>query len=121
MTGERVQERRSATRRAGRKATAWYVYLARCADDSLYCGIATDVAARIAAHDAGTGARYTRGRGPLAVVAKRGFATKSLALRVEHAVKQLGRPAKLAVTDATLGTIARRLSRRSARRDTLRP
>jgi predicted GIY-YIG superfamily endonuclease len=83
----------------------------------LYCGIATDVAARIAAHDAGTGARYTRGRGPLAVVAQRRVGTRSLALRVEHAVT---RRAKLAVTDATLATIARRLSRRSARRDTLR-
>ena len=106
---------------AAARGPHWYVYLARCADDSLYCGIATDVAARIAAHDAGTGARYTRGRGPLAVVAQRRFATKSLALRVEHAVKQLGRRAKLAVTAATLGTIARRLSRRSTRRDTLRP
>jgi putative endonuclease len=86
----------------------------------LYCGIATDVAARIAAHDAGTGARYTRGRGPLAVVAQRRVGTRSLALRVEHAVKRLTRRAKLAVTDATLATIARRLSRRSARRDTLR-
>ncbi len=97
------------------------MYLARCADDSLYCGIATDVAARIAEHDAGTGARYTRGRGPLAVIATARFRTRSLALRVEHAVKQLPRPAKLAVTEATLRGLARRLSRRARARDTLAP
>jgi putative endonuclease len=74
----------------------WYVYVARCADGSLYCGIATDVAARIAAHDAGKGARYTRGRGPLAVVLLRRCRTKGTALRVEYAFKQLTRPQKQA-------------------------
>ena len=72
----------------------WYVYVARCADDSLYCGIATDVAARIAAHDAGKGARYTRGRGPLTVVLTRRCRTKGGALRIEYAIKQLTRPEK---------------------------
>jgi putative endonuclease len=73
---------------------AWFVYLARCADDTLYCGIARDVAERIAAHDAGKGARYTRGRGPLRVVATRRCRDKGGALRIEHAVKQLSRRAK---------------------------
>ncbi len=78
----------------------WYVYVARCADDSLYCGIATDVAARIAAHDAGKGARYTRGRGPLAVLLTRRCRTKGSALRVEYAFKQLTRPQKEALVTA---------------------
>jgi len=70
------------------------VYVARCADGTLYCGIARDVARRIAEHDAGTGARYTRGRGPLAVVRVRRCRGKSKALRLEHAFKQLPRPTK---------------------------
>jgi putative endonuclease len=76
-------------------ADVWYVYLARCADGTLYCGIARDVAARIAAHDAGTGARYTRGRGPLTVLVVQRCHSKGRALRLEHAVKQLPREAKV--------------------------
>ena len=91
---------------------AWrYVYVARCRDDSLYCGIARDVAARIAAHDAGTGARYTRGRGPLTVVLIRRCRDKPGALRLEHAIKQLPRAAKQALVDepGQIGAIVRRL------------
>jgi putative endonuclease len=79
---------------------AWSVYLARCADGSLYCGIARDVSARLAAHDAGKGARYTRGRGPLLLLATRRYRDKGRALRVEHAVKQLSRADKLALAAA---------------------
>ena len=75
----------------------WFVYVARCADDTLYIGIARDVAARIAAHDAGRGARYTRGRGPLEVLATRRCPDMSAALRLELALKRLTRPEKLAV------------------------
>lgn len=78
----------------------WTVYVARCADGSLYCGIARDVAARIAAHDAGTGARYTRGRGPLVVVLTRRCREKGTALRIEHAIKQLSRAQKEALVAA---------------------
>jgi putative endonuclease len=75
----------------------WFVYIARCADRTIYVGIARDVAARIAAHDAGRGARYTRGRGPLTVLAKRRCATKGDALRLEMALKRLPREEKLVV------------------------
>jgi len=74
------------------------VYIARCADGSLYTGIALDVMARLAAHDAGRGARYTRGRGPLALCAKRRCRTKTEALRLELAVKRLPRARKEALT-----------------------
>jgi putative endonuclease len=77
--------------------TPWFVYVARCSDGTLYIGIARDVAARIAAHDAGRGARYTRGRGPLQLLAKRRCATQGDALRLELALKRLARPQKLAV------------------------
>jgi putative endonuclease len=79
------------------KAETWYVYIARCADGSLYTGIARDVQARIAAHDAGRGARYTRGRGPLTLCAVRRFRSKGRALSIELAIKRLPRAAKEAL------------------------
>lgn len=92
-----------------KSAESWYVYVARCSDGSLYTGIARDVAARIAAHDAGRGARYTRGRGPLTVLAVRRCASKGVALRLELAVKRLPREAKEALTNTRrFGALARR-------------
>lgn len=89
------------------------MYVARCRDGSLYCGIARDVAARIAEHDAGTGARYTRGRGPLTVVLVRRCRDKPGALRLEYAIKQLTRPAKQALLAEPwrVAAIARRIQR----------
>jgi putative endonuclease len=77
-----------------RERERWFVYIARCNDGSLYTGIARDVVLRVAAHNAGRGARYTRGRGPLAVCAQRRCDNKGDALRLEWAVKQLPRPEK---------------------------
>jgi putative endonuclease len=93
---------------------SWSVYLARCADQSLYCGIARDVPARIAAHDAGRGARYTRGRGPLTVLAVRRCREKGIALSIEHAIKQLPRAEKLALATAPrrLAAVARAVHRK---------
>ena len=93
--------------------TTWHVYLARCADDTLYCGIARNVSERIAAHDAGKGARYTRGRGPLQLLATRRCSDHGLALRVELAVKALTRADKLALAGnpAGLGALVRRVRR----------
>ena len=82
----------------------WFVYIARCADDTLYTGIALDVSARIAAHNEGRGARYTRGRGPLVVCAVRRCTDKGTALRLELALKRLPRAEKEALT------VGRRLS-----------
>jgi putative endonuclease len=81
----------------------WFVYVARCRDGSLYTGVARDVAARLAQHDAGKGARYTRGRGPLELCAQAAFRTQSNALRVELAVKALSRAAKEALVRAERG------------------
>lgn len=94
----------------------WNVYLARCADATLYCGIARDVSARVAEHDAGTGARYTRGRGPLQVLLVRRCRDKGIALRIEHAIKQLSRAEKLALVDdpGRLAAIARTVYRKRA-------
>jgi putative endonuclease len=100
---------REPKRRAGEPARdRWFVYVARCSDGSLYTGIARDVAERIAAHDAGKGAKYTRGRGPLEVCAVRRCGSKGEALRLEMAVKALPRAAKEALTfRRRLGAFAR--------------
>ncbi len=91
------------------RADVWFVYLARCADGSLYTGIARDVDARIAAHDAGKGAKYTRGRGPLEVCAVRRCRSKGDALRLELAVKALARREKESLTTTRrLGAFARK-------------
>ena len=92
------------------KPDVWFVYIARCADASLYTGIARDVAARIADHDAGKGARYTRGRGPLSVCAVRRCTSKGDALRLELAIKALKREDKeRLVAKKRLGAFARKI------------
>ena len=73
----------------------WHLYLLRCGDGTLYCGIALDVEARLAQHGAGKGAKYTRGRGPLELVYTEACATKADALRRERDVKRLPRVEKL--------------------------
>ncbi len=73
---------------------AWFVYVLRCGDATLYTGVAVDVARRLAQHREGRGARYTRGRGPLALVARARCRDRSEALRVEIAFKRLPRAAK---------------------------
>ncbi|HJW34046.1 MAG TPA: GIY-YIG nuclease family protein [Holophagaceae bacterium] len=75
--------------------TRWHLYLLRCGDGTLYCGIAVDVAARLAQHEAGKGAKYTRGRGPLELVYEEACNGRSEALKRERAVKGLTREAKL--------------------------
>ena len=75
----------------------WYVYLLRCGDGTLYTGITDDLDRRLAAHRAGRGAKYTRGRGPLELVYAEEQPDKPAALRREAAVKKLRRPAKEAL------------------------
>ena len=71
------------------------MYLRRCGDGTLYCGIALDVDARLAQHQAGKGAKYTRGRTPLALVFQEACASKGEALRRERQIKRLRRADKL--------------------------
>jgi putative endonuclease len=70
-------------------ASRWWVYLLKCRDGSLYTGITTDVAARVATHSAGEGARYTRSRLPVELVYSERVADRSAALRREAAIKRL--------------------------------
>ncbi len=77
-----------------------FVYLLRCADDSLYCGWTTDVQRRLAEHRSGSASRYTRSRRPLELAAVVSVADRSAALREEARIKRLPRAAKLALVDA---------------------
>jgi DNA-binding protein HU-beta len=69
--------------------TTWYLYLIECADGSLYTGIATDVARRFQEHLSGKGARFTRSRKAIRLVASRPIGSRSEALRAEIAIKRL--------------------------------
>lgn len=71
-----------------------YAYMVRCADGSLYSGYTVDVAKRVKAHNAGTGAKYTRARRPVLLAFARGFATKSEAMQFEAALKKLTKAQK---------------------------
>jgi putative endonuclease len=72
-----------------------YVYLLRCADESLYCGWTTDVERRLDAHRAGTASRYTRSRRPVEMAAVIPVADRSAALKEEARIKRLPRREKL--------------------------
>ena len=77
-----------------------YVYLARCADDSLYVGTCVDLAAREALHNAGTASKYTRSRLPVAFVYHEEHPTLSAVRKREAAIKKLSRTEKLKLLGA---------------------
>ena len=72
----------------------WTVYLVRCHDGTLYTGVTTDLERRLAQHNAGCGAVYTRSRLPVRVIYCEEAADRSSALRREHAIKRLTRAEK---------------------------
>jgi putative endonuclease len=71
------------------------VYVLECADGSLYTGVTNDLERRLEAHARGRGAKYTRGRLPVRLVALPFVGSKGEALSEEHAIKRLSRSAKL--------------------------
>lgn len=74
-----------------------YVYIVRCSDDTLYTGWTNDLKKRIAAHNAGSGAKYTKSRRPVALVYYEAFETKQEAMSREFHLKRLSRAEKLAL------------------------
>lgn len=74
-----------------------YVYILRCADDTLYTGWTTDLEKRVAVHNAGKGAKYTKNRRPVELIYYECLDSKSLALRRECAIKAMSRQEKLAL------------------------
>jgi putative endonuclease len=77
----------------------WVVYLVRCADDSLYCGISSDLEKRLECHNRGTGAKYTRSRRPVKLLAASTGMSKSDALKLEHRIKKTPAGRKLSVLE----------------------
>jgi putative endonuclease len=71
-----------------------YVYVLRCDDDTLYTGYSTDVERRVREHDAGDGAKYTRGRTPVELVHVEAYDSRSAAMSREYEIKQLSRAGK---------------------------
>lgn len=75
----------------------WCVYILRCRDGTLYTGITNDLPRRLAAHAAGTAARYTASRRPVALAWREPQPDRPAALRREAAIRKLGRAGKLAL------------------------
>ncbi len=76
-----------------------YTYILRCSDDTLYCGWTNDLQKRLASHNAGKGAKYTRSRHPVTLVYYETFETKEEAMSREFAIKRLSRKDKLRLID----------------------
>lgn len=76
---------------------SWYVYIVRCADRTLYTGVAKNLRERIAAHNDGAGAKYTRRRLPVKLVYSEAAADRAAAQRREWQIKRLSRAAKRAL------------------------
>jgi putative endonuclease len=80
-----------------------YVYVLRCADDTLYTGYTTDPERRVAEHDAGEAAKYTRGRTPVELVHLESYEDKGAALSREHEIKERSRAEKERLVDGSEG------------------
>lgn len=77
----------------------WTVYILRCGDGTLYTGVTNDMPRRLAAHNNGKGAKYTRGRGPLALVYSEQHRTRSRAQKREAEIKSLNRAEKIKLAE----------------------
>lgn len=95
-------------------AERWFAYFVRCADGSLYCGATNDLRARVAKHNAGRGARYTRSRLPVKLVWSKRLADKSAAMSAEAHLKRLTRAQKLQLVRQKRHATKRRVNAKSA-------
>ena len=77
----------------------WVVYLVRCSDKSLYCGVSNDLKSRLLDHNSGKGAKYTKSRRPVELIGVSSRLTKSDALKLEYKIKQL--PADRKIVELT--------------------
>ena len=89
----------------------WFVYILRCADGTLYTGIALDIARRVVEHNTNNrlGASYTRGRRPVKLVYSETASSRSQAAKREHEIKSMTRVAKTAMLRATKVTNIRKV------------
>lgn len=82
--------------------STWVVYLVRCSDNSLYCGTSNDIESRLAEHNSGKGAKYTRSRRPVKLIGISSKMTKSEALKLESRIKKLPAGKKIAKLSARI-------------------
>ncbi len=73
----------------------WILYILRCTDDTLYTGVTNNLAERLVKHGNGTGAKYTRGRGPYEVVFSETHTTRGAAQKREAEIKTMDKQAKI--------------------------
>ncbi|WP_435155741.1 GIY-YIG nuclease family protein [Haladaptatus sp. DFWS20] len=79
--------------------TNHWVYVVECCDGTFYTGYTTDVSRRVDEHNAGDGAKYTRGRTPVELVHSERFDSKSTAMSREYEIKQFSRAQKERLVD----------------------
>ena len=78
----------------------WWVYILRCADNTLYTGVSNDLSGRVKSHNAGRGARYTRSRRPVELVYQEAAADRGVAQQREYAIRKLNAQQKRALIAA---------------------
>jgi len=83
----------------------WYVYLLKCADDTLYCGITNDIDNRLSAHNKGIASKYTRSRLPVSLIWFEPCKDKKEAAKKEYYIKKLTRKQKKMLVEMDLCTI----------------
>ena len=83
-----------------KKDAEWFIYMVRCRDGKLYTGTAIDIERRIAEHQAGRGAKYLRGKAPLKLVFQKRIGSRSIALKIEQAIKKLPKCRKEKIIEA---------------------
>jgi len=95
----------------------WVVYLVRCSDNSLYCGVSNDVHRRLKEHNSGRGARYTRSRRPVELVGFSPEISKGAALRLEYRIKKVAADQKIIELNQARRELRARRVIRDMRRD----
>ncbi|NLO90944.1 MAG: GIY-YIG nuclease family protein [Elusimicrobia bacterium] len=97
---------KTGTKNAARDRRRFFVYVLRCGDGTLYTGITTCLERRLAEHNSGRGAKYTRAHGQAAIAYSERKCGVSSALRREAAIKKLSRAQKLALISSKSGKTA---------------
>src|SRR6185436_13254343 len=94
MKKKSTRKKRIPKQKPKRKGIRWVVYLLRCRDGSLYCGMTNELEARLKKHQDGKGAKYTRSRLPVTLAFSVKVKSRSAALKREYAIKQLNKNEK---------------------------
>ena len=79
----------------------WYIYLLKCSDDTLYCGITNNLEKRLETHNKKKGAKYTMTRTPVEIFYYEKVDTKSEALKREYQIKKLSKKQKIELKEKT--------------------